>query len=112
MTIKSCKQISGVPQFSYIVCTEAMSYFTNKTLLVVVISCNFFQAYLPKALNEFLEFIDYFSRNFLSNRDVNAGASKLFYGQGGFSSEVHYVLFFLPLLDVNLYHNSAIIVFD
>ena len=75
-----------------------MSYFTNKTLLVVVISCNFFQAYLPKALNEFLEFIDYFSRNFLSNRDVNAGASKLFYGQGGFSSEVHYVLFFYHCL--------------
>ncbi|XP_044951659.1 separase [Hordeum vulgare subsp. vulgare] len=57
-------------------------------LLAVFESVLHVKAYLPKALNEFLEFVAYFSRSFLSNRDVSAGASKLLYGQGVFSSEI------------------------
>ncbi|KAE8814138.1 separase [Hordeum vulgare] len=53
-------------------------------LLAVFESVLHVKAYLPKALNEFLEFVAYFSRSFLSNRDVSAGASKLLYGQGVF----------------------------
>jgi hypothetical protein len=55
----------------------------------------FFQDDLPKYVNEFLEFVAYFSRSFLSsNRDVHARASKLLYTQGGYFSEVHSTLLF------------------
>lgn len=63
------------------------------------------KADLPKAINEFLEFVAYFSWSFLSSkRDVHASASELLYRQGGYFSEVHSTLFSLALLDVNAYH--------
>ena len=66
-------------------------------------SCKQFQADLPKAVNEFLEFVAHFSRSFISsNRNVHAEASKLLYQEaskllrqpGGHFSEVHSALLF------------------
>lgn len=55
----------------------------------------FFQGDLPKAVNEFLVFVAYVSRRFLSvNRDVRVGAAKLLYKQGHYFSEVHAALFY------------------
>ncbi|XP_014756517.1 separase isoform X2 [Brachypodium distachyon] len=58
-------------------------------LKTVVASVLCGKADLPKAVNEFLEFVDYFSRRFLSsNRDVHVGASVLLYREGGYFSEI------------------------
>jgi separase len=55
----------------------------------------FFQADLPKAVNEFLVFVAYVSWCFLPiNRDGRLGASELLYKQGGYFSEVHAALFY------------------
>jgi hypothetical protein len=71
-----------------------MSFSTKETLLTIVRSCTFFQVELPKAVNELLEFVAYFSRSFLSsNKDLQVNASELLYIQGGYLSEVHSALF-------------------
>ncbi|XP_037451889.1 separase-like isoform X2 [Triticum dicoccoides] len=92
-TLGECEKaqlIERLPIVARKICSSVdLSWGESTSLLLAVLeSVLRVKAYLPKALNEFLEFIDYFSRSFLSNRDVNAGASKLFYGQGGFSSEI------------------------
>ncbi|XP_047080035.1 separase-like [Lolium rigidum] len=44
---------------------------------------------LPKAVNELLEFVAYFSRSYLSsNKDLQVNASELLYVQGGYLSEI------------------------
>lgn len=62
-----------------------------------MLCCNimliFFQADLPKAVNDFLVFVAYVSRCFLSvNRDRRAGASVLLFKAGSYFSEVHAAL--------------------
>ncbi|KAL6912053.1 hypothetical protein ACP4OV_000858 [Aristida adscensionis] len=97
-TLEECgkaEMIDRLPAIARKICSSVdLSWEGSIRLLLDVLksvsdSVVYVEADLPKIVNEFVVFVAYVSRRFLSsNRDACLGASELLYKQGGYFSEV------------------------